>query len=368
MRLDLASDQAWLGLRPGMTRSEVLAVADAAGVYHDPNSDDLTWDLLEDDWGIELRFGRSAPHVLLQLVREDDDLTWRGKPVMGVPVHEAVQNLEIAPEETAWQPEDASADPMDGSIPNRSGPFSDAFLLSECTLWLPQRGLGLVLLDGLVSDVVWRRAQDLPAKFEGPLTQAQMEWSKRSDLYESLSGALRKTELELQPVAQSWSALQWLLCLAYVVCMGSLIRNGVADQQRWQQAPVLTGHLTALESLPGGRGEMAYHISYDDPVTGKRYEAVLERGDFYVQPREVGDPAQIHFLPGDPPEVKGLPFARDHVFLYCVPRGIALTIAYMIANGLAGWWALRRKRVMGPVPESMPSAAGGKGLPTVKRF
>jgi len=181
--LDLAKLDHWHGLRPGMSRAEVRAVMIAAGLDPAGDASDAT-NLDIYDWGMELRFAADGTDRLRQILLDDEDTRWSGQPLLGVPLDTALRTLGTAGDGARWRPEDA-ADADDLAAPP-PGPFSDEALLREGTVWLPSLRLGLVFCAGLVNQIVWRDAPDVPRETIGPVTAAQRQISLRPDLDEYL--------------------------------------------------------------------------------------------------------------------------------------------------------------------------------------
>jgi hypothetical protein len=155
------------------------AIAEAAGVDISDEGEDTPdlWVVIE--WGMELRFeiGREE---LRQLSVEDEEYHWAGKPVVGVPMHEALFALGDAVHGAGWRMEDPACNPFDDLQPTTGDIPPDKKLMKSGTIWLPACGLGLTLGDGIVSALLWRRAQDMPAQFIGPVTEAQIRLSMES--------------------------------------------------------------------------------------------------------------------------------------------------------------------------------------------
>lgn len=357
--LELSTGKAWLGLQPNMTRGEVMAVVAAAGVRTSDDDTNPAWLLLEDDWGIELTFETGGAQRLRQLSRDEGDLTWHGKPLMGEPLHEAWEVMQAETEGAGWSPEDAVADSIDSPSTSRQGPVSDEQLLSNGTLWLPKVGLGLIMYDGVVLEIACRRKEDLPSLI-GPVTTAQLSLSQSPDLDQILRKRLRPAAATPAFITTSWTPLQWLLAVAFWIAMGTVAKLGFDETRAWQQATVLDGKLTAFEPQPGKTKSMGYRVRYIDPY-GKSQQIVLEAADFYVAPREVGDEVQVSYVDGNPPKVKGPSRARDAAFLHYVPWAIAILLSYMVANMTAGWWGQRNKQAAGS-PKG-PPASGPGGTP-----
>jgi len=375
--LDLSSDNAWHGLRPGMTRGEVMTLLAAAGLGHYGSSSDPAWLLVVAERPMELRFEKDGAQRLRQISHEERDLTWRGEPILGVPLHEAWAVMRSEGDGAAWWPLDAVNVPLDTVWSPSDETVSDETLLHGGTLWLPQRGLGLVMCEGLVSEVVWRRGEDIPKQLAGPVTPAQLALSQKPDLTAFLRERMQPKS-EKPATTATWTPLQWVLALAFIVSMGAVIKLGFEEMQRWQAALILDGRLTALEMQNGET--KGYHIEYTDPG-GKQRRTVLEGADFYVAPQSIGDAVQICYVPEEPPRVKGQARAQDAAFLRYLPWGAGVLLTYGIANMIAGLLAQRSRAAATagtqhpagrhPLSTNQPDGRPGRlppGVPGVEKF
>ncbi len=163
-----------------MPRSEVKAIAEAAGVEITDEGEDTPdlWVIIE--WGMELRFETSGREELRQLSVEDEEYHWAGKPVIGVPMHEAMFALGDAVRGAGWRMEDPACNPFDDLLPVSGDVPPDKKLMKSGTIWLPACGVGLTLGDGIVNAFLWRRAPDMPTQFIGPITEALIRFSMQS--------------------------------------------------------------------------------------------------------------------------------------------------------------------------------------------
>lgn len=350
--LDLSTEAAWRGLRLGMNRGSAIAVLDAAGAPHSTLGDDESWVFVEGDWDMELRFEEEGQKVLRQVSWGTDDLTWNGSRLSGAPIHEALQTIGADAEGASWSPEDAVEDPFDGSGPVKAGIVSDEELLASGTLWLPKRNIGLVMCEGVIIQVACRRATELPPLNAGPVTAAQLNLSKQTNLTDLLRKRWSSGTISNAP-SMKWTPLQWVIALAFVVSLVVLAKRGFAEMQAWQQAEVLTGSLIKIEERPVKQGGDLYHVTYKDPQ-GKIQLASLERADFYVAPRQPGDEVQICYLAENPPRVKGPSRAKDAAFLTYLPQFIGLFIAYIVIQMIAGFIGRRSPATATPAGVAQP--------------
>ncbi len=344
--LDLAESQTWFGVRPGMTRAEVIAALKAQGVEAEAyRGNDLM--AVADEWELEMFFATDGSDRVRQVSVSGETVTWKGTQLMEARLDAALEAMEpIGP--AMWQAADASGEPFPEVVVSPAETVSDERLLDEGTLWLAERRMGLVLCAGEVIGVVWREARDFPTVFAGALTAEQRELTRRADLADYLRTKRRERMVVVRardPLAP-WRALVTVLALAAMAWLG---REGFRTWQRWQQAEILTGKLVAMEPVPkrafreyvfpqlrwivppvGTVMVNGYRVEYLDP-RGKRREVMLEEGDFYVPPHEIGEEVQVGYVDGDPPEAKGPSRVRDVAFLETMPTGIVIGVLYVVA-------------------------------------
>ena len=344
-QLDIANLDNWLGFRPGMTRSEVEEKLQQAGV--DPKSygdDNFTADV--EDLYLQFWFETSGEKRLLQL-STDGEILWNGRLVMNGRLDDSLRALEPFDRPPMWEANDATEEPFPEPGAAAAGPVTDEALLESGTVWLPSRGLGLVVWQGEVMDLAWRAPRDLPAQFAGPVTEAQRQLSKRPDLDEYLQSKKPKAAPVITPKTPG-SILQTILVW---VCLGLLAfigRLGFKEMQRWNSALTLEGQFISKEDVPRKKyldlgpevirrhmpddpqqyREM-YHIEYLDP-TGRPQQVTLEGADFYVPPTEPGAKVEIAYLAEDPPRVKGPSRVRDAAFIEYIPWAMAVGVFYLI--------------------------------------
>jgi hypothetical protein len=332
--LDLSKLDQWHGLRPGMSRSEVRAAMIAAGL--DPAgdaSDAANLDIY--DWGMELRFTTDGTDRLPQILLDDEDAQWAGQPLAGVPLDTALRTLGTAGDSARWRPEDAVD--ADDLVPPPAGPFSDEALLREGTVWLPSLRLGLVLCEGLVNQIVWRDAPDVPREMIGPVTPAQRQLSLRSDLAEHLRKEwVSHIKVEGPPADPRVYALG-IACFLALVFIGWL---SWLETKRWSSdAVMLTGKVLAMETLPGRLKQQSFRIEFLDP-TGRPHETNLIDRDFYITPREIGQEVHLYYSKDDPPRVMGEFRVRDAAFSRYMPWAAGVGGVFVVGRlvlGLIPW-------------------------------
>jgi hypothetical protein len=344
---DLAALDNWHGVRPGMPRSEVLAAMQERGIEATPYGDDnITANAGE--WEMEFYFATDGSERLRQLSIEGDAVLWSGKPLMGVRVDDAWRTFG-SPASGVWEANDAIGEPFPEMDEEPAEPVSDEELLEEGTIWLPECGVGLVICDGEVIGVAWRAAQDLPKRFAGPLTEAQRQLSKRPDL-ESHLRAKRMERYKLNERKAPFSKLRGALTVAAIVALALIGREGFHEMKLWNQAPTLTAKLVAIERTPMKQFREyvppalrwmfpvqrpveveTYRVEFLDPRE-ERQEVVLERGELYVPPQQIGDEVPVAYVDGNPPRVKGLSRARDSAFVDYMPWAIAVGAVYLLAQ------------------------------------
>jgi hypothetical protein len=351
---DLATARDWFGFRLGMTREQAEEHLDQSNLEETENRED-SFSTAIGDVELECWFEITGEQRLRQLAVSGDGIVWNGKAITGVRIADALSAMEPLDSTPMWDLNDATNIPFPtGDVP-LPGPPSGERLLEEATIWLPGRGIGLVVCDATIIEVVWREKRSVPKKLVGAVTDEHRQLSKRPDLEAYLrEHRLARQQAEaaakrdpLAPVQALWT----FICLGLLAWIGYL---GFQEMQRWTNAHRLTGKFVAVEQVPRKkffdvgperlrrlmpddpvRKRELFHVEYLDPA-GHSRTAMLEHGDFYIPPHEVGEEVQIAFVDGDPPQVKGPPRAGDAAFLKYMPWAIALGLAYVI-----GQWLIR---------------------------
>jgi hypothetical protein len=263
-----------------------------------------------------------------------------------VRLDEALRAMEPLGRSPMWATDDASDDPFGGGNRASTGPARDEQLLETGTVWLPDRGLGLVISEGGVIDLVWRETRDLPTQFAGPVTEAQRALSMRSDLSSYL-----RDQKDAQVAATPKDPKAPLHTVLVLICIGLLTfvgYKGFQEMRLWNGAVQLAGKFVSKEAEPRKkyldiapeavrkhmpddprRTREMYNVVYLDP-TSRRQSVKLEAAEFYVPPREEGEEVPLAYLDGDPPRVKGLSRASDAAFLEYFPWAIAVGIFYVV--------------------------------------
>ena len=364
--VDLAHADAWCGFRPGMARTEVMAGLQRLGAEADGHGEE---NLAANVNGREMEFwfATDGSERLRQLSVEAEEIHWNGQPLLDARVDDALRALE--PHGPAmWEPHDAIGIPFREPRTPPQTPPTDEELLTEGTIWLPERGLGLVICEGAVIGVAWREARDLPAQFAGPVTAAQRQLSRRPDL----DSYLREKHVEEIRAERRKDPLRFLrgaVTVLAFVALAMIGRKGFTDARLWAQAPMLPGKLLAFERGPrkefrdylpppfskmipaGKRVDVdLYRVEFNDPAGAQR-EAVLEPAEFYVSPREIGEEVQVAYAEGEPPRVHGPSRARDAAFIDYVPWAICVGVLWLAGQILIGLLPLLR----GLVPKATVS-------------
>lgn len=350
-QIDLANLDQWVGFRPGMTRAEVQEKLRQAGaepkVYDDESQMADVGDLYLEFWFEPGDSGR------LRQLATDSDVLWNGRSLMGARLDDALRAFEPFDQSPMWDTRDATDDPFSGATVAPTAPVTDESLLEEGTVWFPARGLGLALWRGEVMEIAWRVPRDLPAQFAGPVTDAQRQLSKRTDLDEHLLS--KRPGASAATPKTPGSILHTILVL---VCLGLLAyigRLGFQEMLRWHTAVTLEGQFVSKVEVPRKKyldlgpefirrhipddpqsTRELYHVEYLDP-TGRPQKATLEAAEFYIPPREPGEKVQIAYLAEDPPRVVGLSRLRDVAFIQYMPWAIAVGIFYIVAQAVLGF-------------------------------
>ena len=360
--LDLAHADAWCGFRPGMSRAEVRAGLERLEVWEDEFA---TGDFAVTVQGRDLEFwlATDGSERVRQIAIEADEINWNGKPLLDALMDDALRALE-PPGPALWERDNGIGIPFREPGPVPPVPPTDEELLSEGTVWLTERGLGLLIGNGVVMGLAWREPRDLPARFAGPVTEAQRALSRRPDLETYLrekAGAEIRAERRKDPLRY----LRGAVTVLAFVALAMIGRRGFADTRLWAQAPVLPGKLLAFERgpkkafrdylpppfskiIPAGRRVETdlFRVEFLDPA-GARREAVLEPAEFYVEPRAIGEEVQVLYAAGEPPRVHGPSRARDAAFIDYVPWAIGVGVLWLAGQILVSllpllWPLLRR--------------------------
>ena len=368
--LDLAQPEAWSGFRPGMSRAEAMAGLQRLGAEVDGHGEE---NLAAQVNGREMEFwfATDGSERLRQLSVEADEIHWNSQPLLDARVGDALRALE--PHGPAlWEPHDAIGLPFREPSAAPQTPPTDEELLSEGTIWLPERGLGLVICEGAVIGVAWREARDFPAQFAGPVTAAQRELSRRPDLDSYLRGK-HVEEIRAERRKDPLRFLRGAVTVLAFVALAMIGRRGFEDTRLWAQAPVLPGKLLAFERGPrkefrdylpppfsklipaGKRVEVdLYRVEFLDPA-GARREAVLEPAEFYVSPREIGEEVQVTYAAGEPPRVHGPSRARDAAFIDYVPWAIGVGVLWLAGQILVSLLPRLLTLLRGLIPKATVS-------------
>ncbi len=349
--IDLAHAAAWRGIALGQTREQVAELMAAQGVEVAAYSERCLTATSDDDWEMEFVFSTDGSERLRQVSIEGGDLRWNGQPLMDARLDDALRAFQ--PHGPAlWTNYDAVADPLlDESDEMTVGTPADETLLEEGTVWLPERGLGLVICEGQVFGVLRRAPKDLPKHYVGPVTDAQRELSRRPDLEDHLRET-RQERHHVEAPRKPFALVRTLLTVAALVALGLIVKSGLESTRQWAQADTLQGRLVAIEQVPmkqfrdflppamrwifpRGREVIveAYRVAYTAP-DGRPGEVLLERGELYVPPAGLDAEVPIAYVDSNPPRVKGLSRARDAAFIEHVPLAIGVGVLYLAAQFL----------------------------------
>lgn len=349
--IDLARATHWFGFRPGMIQAEVCQRLQGLGIKEDLYSDD---NFAAEVNGQHLGFWFEAEGAQrLRQIAAEGELVWNDRPIINLRLDDALRAIEPLNRSPMWEANDAADEPFPAPGAGPAGPVTDEKLLEDGTVWLLDRGLGLVMWQGNVIDIVWRETRDLPAQFAGPVTETQRQLSKRLDLEKYLRDQAVAAELAAMPKNPRAPLHGLLVC----ICLGLLVYvayRGFLEMKLWNTAPTLTGKFVSVEQVPREKHfdlgpefirqrmpddpshhrEM-YRIQYLDP-SGRSQEATIEAGEFYVPPREPGEVVQIAYVDGYPPRVKGLSRARDAAFVEYMPWAMAVGLFYIVGLFVLG--------------------------------
>ncbi|HET6406566.1 MAG TPA: hypothetical protein VFG14_01700 [Chthoniobacteraceae bacterium] len=342
MIIDLAKDTTWRGLHPGMPRAEGLRVLESNGAEVSEDDTDPGWmGVTWEDSGLELIFAEEGDQALRQIVLEEEESTWAGKALIDQRLDRVMAAMGDAATGAAWRPECAYDERFADLEPPPPGPFADEVLLNGGTLWLPKLRLGLVVCEGNVFSIIWRRPEDFPIQLVGPFSEGQKRIMERPDygdyVRESASDKLAEDE------APSGSGLpQKLLMVAFIAVLAWLGSKAFQESRRWHTAPEIDGKLTEIVDTPNALVKKHYRVSFADNE-GRTHFADLEPGEFYIAPSTVGEDVKLAYVAGDPPRVMGLSRVRDAAFIRYVPWFIGVTAGYVILC-LALHFLMRQRR------------------------
>ena len=221
--IDISKAETWHGIRPGMLRSEVVRAAEAAGLEVSDDETDPEWLLVMwDENSLELLFAGEGEQPLRQIILDDESSTWKGRPVIGQPLHEALANIGDDAIGAGWRPENTYVERFEDLNPLKPEPVIDESLIYEGTLWLPRRNFGLVMCEGIVNVIVWRRLEDFPWQFVGSVTEAQKTLTARADC---------KEVVRERVYAPQKSGTQSLLVLAFILALAFLGWQALLEQE-----------------------------------------------------------------------------------------------------------------------------------------
>lgn len=355
--VDLAQVTEWCGCRPGQTRAQVLATFASAGTEAKAyGSDQLT--VTEEDVEWEFYFSTDGSDRLQQIAVDGTSLLWAGRPLSGAGFTDLLHTVAI-PRDAFWTKTDAAADPYDELTGKDPQIVPDEALLSEGTLWLPERGLGLVIWNGSLMDVVWRDVQNLPTASAGPVTEAQIELASRPD-FEDILLARAQQQVILKRPQDPARFLRGLLTTVAIMALALTVLDGFQERTLWSKALLVPATLEKVERGPlkqfleylptsitqvlppwllSGEGWRTlpqtniYVMSFADSQ-GNIRKVRLEAAEFYVPPREIGEEADLNVIAGDPPRVKGPARVNDAAFMEHVPWVIAIGFVWLLGQGL----------------------------------
>jgi len=343
--IDISKMPAWHGVRPGLLRSEAVRALKAAGLEVDEADSEpewlvATWEENGVENSLEMSFAGEGDPRLRQIILDNESSTWAGRGVIGKPLHEALAAIGDDAIGAGWRAECAYVEGFDDLNPPKPGTVSDESLIYEGTLWLPRRHLGLVMCEGVVNVVNWRRSEDFPRQFVGPVTEAQKAISARADCKDYVRERVFETKFAEESPAKSGN--QGLLTLGFILVLAYLGWQAFLEQERWHTAPHIFGKVTEIVDTPNAIAKKAYRVSFADP-RGGTHTANLEPGEFYVTPNAPGEEVEVAFVDGDPPRIMGLSRIRDAAFLRYVPWFIGATALYLLLSIVLRFLA-RQKR------------------------
>ena len=317
----------WGPVELGMGYQSVLAKLQAAklDVAHD---DDRTWMDIEDP-EVELLFDANEPHPLLQIASDDLEFAIDGKTIIGETLPRALNLCNAGPhDETVWRidgdpSESLFLDDDEDAQPSTAPRVpDDELLLIEGTLWLRRVGVGLVLTDGLVHELVLRKPDRAPRTGYGSLTPVQLQLARHSDLAKTLQAFERRRRSK----ASRYRRVATFLMFVAVACIGWL---SFQDEKRWHQAPVVDGTVVAIEDADNPHKRETYVVDYHDS-TGAAHQVRWTLADLYVPPM-VGATVEVRYLEEAPDKPIGPMQLRNMGFFNYVPYILLVMGIYAVA-------------------------------------
>lgn len=290
------------------------------GVVEDLNApdDDPTFAELEDG-DIELTFAADEPHRLQQISVFDDRVQRNSAPILERRVDELLAEWQIDFNQTLWKRGSTALDVQEQAQPPHTP--SDRQLLQSANLWIPQEGLGLVVEQGIVEELVIRLPELAPRSGYGPFTESQRVLLNEPDLGSALTDPPAPGA-----VAEGW--IRSLLTLACVAGVALVAWQGFQYQVRWNQSLSAEGTVIAVKPPPPDPFPDELTVEYADP-TGKQHQTVFRRADVYIT-REVGEKVEVRYLPEAPDQPLGPARYRDAAFVEYMPYGIGIVAVYLV--------------------------------------
>jgi hypothetical protein len=330
----------------------------ARGAEISEDDTDPEWMLaMWDEGGFELLFAGEGEQPLRQIVLDDEETLWRGREIIGEPLHQALAVIGDAASGAGWRPENAADERFADLNPPGPGPFADENLLDEGTVWLPRKNLGLAMCSGAVNVVVWRRLDDFPRQLVGPITEAQKQITARPDREEYLRERVYEISSAQAALEKKSGAQNWLL-LAFIFVLAWLGWQAFLEQQRWQTAGRVFAKVTQIVETPGKSVSKVFRVSFADRE-GRQHSADLEPGEFYVAPSAVGEEVELAFVEGNPPRVMGPSRVRDAAFVRQMPWFIAATAGYVLLSIVLRFIERQRRAQQGVVVTPVLPTPGG---------
>ncbi|HET6423682.1 MAG TPA: DUF3592 domain-containing protein [Planctomycetaceae bacterium] len=276
-------------------------------------------ELLDEE--VVLTLSEESPHRLLQIEVLDDRVRVDGEVVIGRRPHELIDTWSVSDNDTRWRYDPEFRDPPTGTVSEPAEPVSDRQLLTNGTLWVLSKGLGLKLYQGEVEELLLRPQDFIPERGSGSLTEAQRELLSQRDLF---------TALEPPPLPGSRfvRVMQQVLTFALIAVLAGLFWQATQFQQRWNNSVEVEGTVIAVNPPPPETFPDEMTIEYADR-SGKTHQVVWKRADVYIT-REVGEKVAVHYLEEAPDQPLGPARVRDASFLVYFPYGIGAVAIYLV--------------------------------------
>ena len=301
----------WANIQLGATLQEVRAALATNGHAYDLSDDGYSIDIHVPE--TTFYFDDSNPKKLVQFVFYNKDHRVDDQPVIGLPLDEAMLPFHVKSfHDTLWslvsiEEEYPKGIPLHDS--KRITKYTAEKKLQHATLWLNNKGVGLVMLFGIVHAMAIRRAGEEPKVGCGQLDATTMALASqvmpKVDMKEAPSSKNYKSKPQRK---RSWilrSALT-LLAVIFLAIPGWIVYR---DLTAWQKSIAVTGKV--VETKPAGPFPEEIMVQYSIPNAG---EHIVSIPSTYTSAWEIEAEVELLYLPNRPDRAMSRLQARDEGF------------------------------------------------------